>query len=97
MKIPYTIFSLIIGSPRIESSSRGEILTHLQKYSRAGIIITKPFGFHIWIMIKKQEGNDIIGWKPGTEIGLYARTPGYRWDADLGMIKTKGYIGLHWD
>lgn len=73
------------------------ILTHLQKYSRFGFMLTWPFCFHFWFFWKLQEGDDTYGWKPASEQGIYFRTPGWRWDKDLGMIPTRGYFGLHWD
>ena len=42
-------------------------------------------------------GEEYRYWKPGTEQGIYFRTPGWRWDTDLGMIRTNGYAGLRWD
>lgn len=75
----------------------GFAVTHLQKYSKFGFLLTWPFCFHIWYTFKFQEGDDGVGWKPGTEKVLYARTPGYRKDTDYGMKWTWGYIGLHWD
>lgn len=72
-------------------------VTHLQKYSKFGFLLTWPFCFHIWYTFRYQEGNDQIGWKPGTEKVFYARTPGYRKDIDYGMVWTWGYCGLRWD
>ncbi len=71
--------------------------THIQKYSPCGFMLTWPFCFHIWFTWKYQKGSDKAGWKPGSEIVLYARTPGYRKDTDYGMKWTYGYFGLHWD
>ncbi len=75
----------------------GYAVTHLQKYSKFGFLLTWPFCFHIYWEFKKQTGNDIDGWVPGSEKVFYARTPGYRMDIDYGMKWTWGYIGLHWD
>jgi len=98
MKIyPYTIFGLITGPVRIEIDHEQNIVTHLQKYSQFGFLMTLPFCFHFWFFWRLQQGSDIDGWKPGTEQGIYFRTPGYRWDTELGMKTTRGYFGLHWD
>lgn len=102
MIYPKAVFSLITGEPRFEVIWDDEkqvtrnILTHLQKFSYFGIMITWPFCFHFWLFWKKQ-AMDKNGWLPGTEQGIYFRTPGYRWDADLGMKWTWGYVGGHWD
>ncbi len=74
----------------------GYALTHLQKYSPFGFLLTWPFCFHVWFQFRKQEGSE-GRWEPGTERVFYARTPGYRMDIDYGMKWTWGYIGLHWD
>lgn len=97
MEYPSAIFGFISGPIRVEISEGRTILTHLQKYSRFGFLLTWPFCFHFWIMWKLQQGNDPANWQPGTEQGIYFRTPGYRWDSELGMKWTWGYCGLHWD
>lgn len=74
----------------------GYAVTHLQKYSRFGVLLTWPFCFHVWVTFKFQEGHE-GDWIPGSEKVFYARTPGYRFDTDYGMKWTWGYIGLHWD
>lgn len=101
MRYPKAVLSLITGPIRTDianfDTSRREVLTHLQKYSHLGFMLTWPFCFHFWVMWKLQEGSDTTRWIPGTERGLYFRTPGWRWGADLGMISTLGYFGLHFD
>ena len=96
MQYPKAVLSLIVGPVRTEQSGSQTILTHLQKYSWGGFMLTWPFCFHVWLFWKRQQV-DQTGWYPGTEQGIYARTPGFRWDTELGMIFTKGYIGTHWD
>lgn len=78
-------------------SNKKYAVTHLQKKSKFGFLLEWPFGFHVWYQFKEQEIDSNDNWIPGTEKVLYARTPGHRWDKDLGMIHTGGYIGLHWD
>lgn len=98
MRTPVAIFTGIIGPIRTEVASNGQIvLTHLQKYSRCGFLITWPFCFHLWFFWHKQEQNEYGIWIPGSESGIYARTPGWRYDIDLGMKFTRGYVGGHWD
>ena len=87
-------FSLIKGPVRTEDNG---ILTHLQKYSQFGFLFTLPFCFHIWYFWQRQVGSDQIGWMPGSESGIYCRTPGWRYDTELGYKWTWGYIGGHWD
>ena len=97
MIYPKAVLSFITGPVRVESSENRTILTHLQKYSHFGFMMTWPFCFHFWLFWNLQETTSKGGWLPGTEQGLYLRTPGYRWDADLGMKWTWGYLGGHWD
>ncbi len=107
MIYPKAVFSLITGPVRVESieypytHKTRQILTHLQKFSRFGFMVTWPFCFHFWLFWKLQEyteNDGIIAWAPGTEQGIYFRTPGWRWDADLGMKWTWGYFPSgHWD
>jgi len=102
MIYPSSVFSFITGPIRVEASvdpvtyKIRTILTHLQKFSRFGFMLTKPFGFHFWLFWKLQNYKDST-WVPGSEQGIYFWLPGYRWDADLGMIWTWGYFGLRWD
>lgn len=96
MKYPSAVFSFITGPVRIETKDGRTVITHLQKYSHFGFMIHWPFGFHFWLFWKRQFIDDGI-WRPGTEKGIYFRLPGYRWDYDLGMIRTNGYFGGHWD
>ncbi len=99
MRIPKFVISFIWGPIRteIDPVSKVEVLTHLQKLSRFGFIFHWPFGLHIWFFWKKQQIKADGSWIPGSEQGVYMRSPGYRWDYDLGMIRTNGYIGGHWD
>ena len=99
MIYPTSVFSLIAGPVRAEQSLDGTrtVLTHLQKFSKWGFMLHWPFGFHFWFWFRKQQQDAQGGWLPGTERGIYFRTPGYRWDLDLGMIWTWGYFGFHWD
>lgn len=87
------------------------VVTHLQKKSTFGFLICLRDGkfpwptFHFWFFWKLQERKEIKNpnglshweWVSGTERGIYIRTPGYRWDYDLGMIPTRGFAGGHWD
>ncbi len=110
MRYPTAVLSFITGPVRTELSPEGRvILTHLQKYSRFGFMLTWPFCFHFWIFWKLQDRRPYVitdkliadvemRWVPGTEQGIYFRTPGWRWDAELGMKWTWGYFPSgHWD
>ncbi len=106
MKYPSAVLSFTVGEPRFETSREEiHVHTHLQKYSPFGFMLTLTMWklipvptFHFWLFWKRQEGNDILGWIPGTERGFYFRTPGFRWDAELGMKRTLGYFPSgHWD
>ena len=100
-KYPKAVLSFITGPIRTDHANFDHsgrlVLTHLQKYSHFGFMLTWPFCLHFWWMWDLQEGSEDEGWKPGTEQGIYFRTPGYRFDSDLGMKWTWGYLGLHWD
>jgi hypothetical protein len=101
MRYPSAVLSFITGPIRVDKSNDGNprlVLTHLQKYSHFGFMLTWPFCFHFWLFWKLQATDPWAGnWLPGTEQGIYFRTPGWRWDADLGMKWTWGYFGLHLD
>ena len=97
MIYPSAVLSFITGPIRVEKSGSRTILTHIQKYSHFGFMVTWPWCLHFWIFWRLQKGNDNQGWEPGTEQGIYMRTPGKRWDAEEGMRFTKGYAGLRWD
>jgi len=98
---PSAVLSLITGPIRTDlanfDDSGRKVLTHLQKFSHFGFMMTWPFCFHFWLFWKLQEKDSSGTWIPGSESGIYFRTPGYRWDADLGMKWTWGYVGGHWD
>lgn len=108
MKGPAAFKLCIVGKVRLEEDGN---ITHLQKYSPLGYLITWPFCFHVWFFWRKQayaydqiplmgKMVDVPGtghWIPGTEQGIYFRTPGWRYDVELGMIWTNGYVGGHWD
>lgn len=78
-------------------------VTHLQKKSRFGFLIFKPFIFHIWFTwrFQKQERHDdgAVVWVPGSERVTYGRTPGLRFDFAQGKyIRSRGYFSFtHWD
>ena len=101
MKYPVAVLSLITGPVRVEYAHNGDgrnIITHLQKHSYFGFMLTWPFCFHFWLGWRLQEGSDEVGWKPGTEGVFYFRTPGWRYDAELGYKWTNGYFPSgHWD
>lgn len=114
IRTPKAILSFVVGPIRteIDKDNNQIMLTHLQKYSTCGFLLTWTFCFHVWLFWKHQSqtaGKDLIltnpvheplpgeSWIPGSEQGFYARTPGWRYDADLGMKWTWGYVGGHWD
>lgn len=98
MRVPVVLLACVVGELRIETDpvTLNPVFTHLQKKSRCGFLLTWPFCFHVWFFWRKQKQNK-KGWRPGTEQGIYGRTPGWRYDYDLGMIRTNGYLGGHWD
>ena len=100
---PKAVLSFITGPIRTEMSEGRTILTHLQKFSHFGFMLTWPFCFHFWLMWRLQlqdtnpESLNPTGWIPGSEQGIYFRTPGWRFDYDLGMKFTWGFFGTHLD
>ncbi len=38
-----------------------------------------------------------LWWRLILMVLIQAFIPAYRWDAELGMKKTRGYFGFHWD
>lgn len=96
MTYPSAVLAFITGDVRVEIKNERVVLTHLQKFSRFGFMITWPFCFHFWVFWRPQTEYS-GGWIPGTEQGIYFRTPGWRWDYDLGMKPTWGYLGSRWD
>ena len=87
------------GKVRLEANG---VIDHQQRFSHVGFMVTWPFCFHVWIFWKLQEVRNDPHYSnplfvPGTESGFYARTPGWRYDADLGMKWTWGYVGGNWD
>jgi hypothetical protein len=71
-------------------------VTHLQKKSKRGWLLMSPYIYHWWNFSELQ-----IPGKPGSEKGIYWRTPGWRWDNDPHMARpwvfSKGYFGWHLD
>jgi hypothetical protein len=94
---PYFILCSVSGPVRVEIDNGHNIITHLQKFSRVGFLFHLPFGFHIWVFWRKQQQDVSGGWIPGSEQGIYFRTPGWRYTSGEGMTWTNGYIGGRWD
>jgi hypothetical protein len=94
---PKAVLSFIAGPIRVEQSEGRNILTHLQKFSHFGFMLTWPLCFHFWLFWRLQRTDGPYGFVAGSEQGIYFRMPGWRWDIEEGMRPTKGYFGLHWD
>lgn len=83
---------LFVNQPALQN---GWQVTHLQKKSRFGFLIYKPWCFHIWITFKYQTPGE-----PGSESVFYWRVGLWRWDAGDGKFIGPGTWygpGLHWD
>jgi hypothetical protein len=76
-------------------------VSHMQKASSSGYLLMSPFIFHAWHFWKHQAKDSAGGWLPGTEQGIYTRSPGWRWDVagtnGEHWIFSKGFLGGHWD
>ncbi len=77
-------------------------ITHLQKDSEWGVLITVPFCFYFWYQIRKQaqrlsDGAVMVN-VPGSERVITFRFGKGRWDArqETYIIPTM-QAGLHWD
>ncbi len=55
-------------------------VSNLQKESKFGFLIQKPFCWHHWIMPGKQKKNESGMWLPETERGWYFRIGWWRFD-----------------
>jgi hypothetical protein len=91
--------SFMINQPPVQFSNHQNAtfaITHLQKKSKFGFLIMWPFIVHIWFFRKLQ-----VEGEPGSESGLYVRSPGWRWDIDPNLtrpwVMSKGYFGGNWD
>lgn len=66
-------------------------VSHLQKKSSYFSLLFDPFIYHQGVFWHLQE-QDIEGtWQPGTEKGIYWRTPGWRW-----QLPDKNSNGTNW-
>lgn len=76
-------------------------ISHIQKRSKRGWLVMRPFCFHQWNMDKLQDQDDHGGWVPGTEKGFVFRSPGWRWDPQgtngKHWILTGGHFGFRYD
>lgn len=81
-------------------------LSNLQKKSRFGFLIQKPFCFHFWIMLRPQQQDENGGWISESEFGLYWRVGKWRFDVPGTMRGGQlrhwmgpdtWHLGTHWD
>lgn len=59
-------------------------ITHLQKKSRFGFLVMRPFCFHVWFTFRFQKQDADGSWMRGSEKVLYFRVGRMRWDAGDG-------------
>lgn len=69
----------IIRMEPFEANGLMYCVSHLQKKATYFSLLYDPFIYHYGLFWKLQEQDDKGGWKPGTEQGVYWRTPGWRW------------------
>jgi hypothetical protein len=77
-------------------------ITHLQKQSKWGWLITEPFCFYVWWQIQPQQekigDGGVTVTIPGSEICPTFRIGKGRWDPVQKLyIKPTLQAGLHWD
>ena len=70
-------------------------LTHLQKKSRFGFLLMRPWCFHIWFFLQLQKQCPHGNWIPGSEFGKYFRFGLWRWDPKGTLDKITGKL-KHW-
>jgi len=84
-----------------EHEGKTYAVSHLQKKSKSFSLYFSPFIYHFGSFWKLQEQDEFGDWIPGTERGIYGRTPGWRWDVagtnGQHWIFSKGYLGGHLD
>jgi hypothetical protein len=90
-----------------EKNGKMWCVSHLQKKAKYFSLRFDPFIYHWGKFWHRQEFTEepdgVIHWKPGTERGIYWRTPGWRWnipDKNSDMtpwIFSKGFFGGHLD
>ena len=81
-------------------------LSIIQKKSPRGYLITDPYCVYRWKQTKLQEQDERGGWIPGTEKGIYYRSP-VSWRHDIAgtmidgklchWIMSMGHLGTHFD
>lgn len=65
--------------PPFEHEGKTYCVSHLQKKAKYFSLLYSPFIFHYGKFWHLQEQDDQGNWKPGTEEGIYFRSPGWRW------------------
>ena len=91
----------ILKIPPFSQNGKTWSVTHLQKKASYFSLLFSPFIYHWGRFWHLQEQDAQGNWFPGTERGLYWRTPGWRWDSDPNLgspwVFSKGYVGGHLD
>ncbi len=91
----------IIILPPFQSGGKTWCVSHIQKKSHSFTLEFSPFSYHWGRFWHLQEQDQQGTWLPGTEKGIYWRTPGWRWDSDPALkapwVFSKGYAGSHLD
>lgn len=87
-----------------EQDGKTWFVSHLQKKAKFFTLLYDPFIYHFGTFWKLQQQDAEGTWKPGTEQGIYWRTPGWRWqrpDAVSEMtpwvFSWGRFIGTHLD
>jgi hypothetical protein len=69
----------ILSIPPFERDGKTWCVSHIQKRATFFSLLYDPFIFHFGKYWHLQEQDERGNWKPGTERGIYWRTPGWRW------------------
>lgn len=86
----------VLHIPPFEKDGKMWTVSHIQKKAKFFSLLYDPFIYHIGYFWKLQESyidsNGVEIYKPGTEIGLYTRSMGWRWQRPDAKSKGSPWI-----
>lgn len=93
---PGGIFTLKNFKPFVHTDGKTYFPSHLQKRATYFSLLYSPFIFHwgrFWHLQETHtDGAGLTTWLPGTERGIYWRTPGIRWQVPDARSNLKPWI-----
>jgi hypothetical protein len=85
--------NIILNDQGFDVVGKHYFLSNLQKRSRFGFLIQKPFCFHIWIMFRQQKEDQYGNGIAESEFGYYIRVGLWRFDTPGTLVDG---ILRHW-